>query len=84
MIILKKHFNNQDTAIYANVVSNGCQTFYAEKLDEVCQEFEVPENIKQDVIRALAENQGVDDNMDEITRFEKLQQFNNKILMNLH
>ena len=60
--------------------SNGCQTFYAEKLDEVCQEFEVPENIKQDVIRALAENQGVDDNMDEITRFEKLQQFNNNTL----
>lgn len=80
MIILKKHFNNQDTAIYANVVSNGCQTFYAEKLDEVCQEFEVPENIKQDVLKAFKENQGVDNINEDI--FDQLIKIDNASFSN--
>lgn len=53
MKILKNHFNQNDTVIYANIVSNGCQTFEIEKLDEICKSFEVPDSIKKEVIEAF-------------------------------
>lgn len=61
MIILKKHFKGKDTAIYGDVVSNGCQTFCIYELDKVCEEFKVSEKTKQEVIKYHQENQGVDD-----------------------
>lgn len=61
MIILKKHFNGKDTAIYGDAVSNGCQTFHISELDKVCKEFEVPEKIKQEVIQYHRQNDGADD-----------------------
>ena len=39
MIILKDHFDDKDTVIYANVISNGCQTFYIDELDKICEKF---------------------------------------------
>lgn len=80
MIILNEHFNGYDTAIYANVVSNGCQTFPIEQLDRVCQKFDVPDNIKQDVLKAFNENQGVDNVNEDI--FEQLIKIDNTSLPN--
>ena len=42
MIIIKNHFNEKDTAIYGDIISNGCQTFNISKLDEICKKFSVP------------------------------------------
>lgn len=88
MIIIKNHFNNvdtdnyaslpKDTAIYANIISNGCQTFPIEQLDKVCQEFDVPDHIKDDVLIAFNQNQGADDVNEDI--FDKLQELNNRTL----
>lgn len=61
MIILKNHFNNKDTAIYGDIVSNGCQTFHISQLNEICEKFEVPARIKRAVIKHHQENVGVDD-----------------------
>lgn len=61
MIIIKNHFKGKDTAIYGDVVSNGCQTFCIYELDKVCEEFKVSEETKQEVIKYHQENQGVDD-----------------------
>lgn len=61
MIILRNHFEGKDIAIYGDVVSNGCQTFYISKLDEVCKEYKVPEEIKQDVLKHHQANLGKDD-----------------------
>lgn len=61
MIILKNHFNRNDTAIYGDIVCNGCQTFHINQLDEVCEKFRVPVEIKQDVIKHHQENIGNDD-----------------------
>lgn len=80
MIILKEHFNGYDTVIYANVVSNGCQTFPIEQLDRVCQQFDVPSNIKQDVLKAFKENQGVDNINEDI--FDQLIKIDNVSLSN--
>ena len=68
MIILKNHFNEHTTVIYANAITNGCQTFYADKLDEVCQRFNVPNNSKQDVLDALSANQGLDNVREDISK----------------
>ena len=68
MIILKNHFNEHTTVIYANAITNGCQTFYADKLDEVCQRFNVPNSIKQDVLDALSANQGLDNVREDISK----------------
>ena len=80
MIILKEHFNGYDTVIYANVVSNGCQTFPIEQLDKVCRKFDVPNNIKQDVLKAFKENQGVDNINEDI--FDQLIKIDNVSLSN--
>ena len=80
MIILKDHFNDNDTVIYANAVSNGCQTFSIEQLDKVCQQFDVPSNIKQDVLKAFKENQGADNINEDI--FDQLIKIDNASLSN--
>lgn len=79
MIILKDHFNDNDTVIYANAVSNGCQTFPIEQLDKVCRKFNVPNNIKQDVLKAFKENQGADDINEDI--FDQLIKIDNAVLL---
>lgn len=75
MIILKKHFKNKNTVIYGNTVSNGCQTFNINQLDDICKKFEVPEEIKQEVLKAHQENLKVDDMKANI--LERLQLENN-------
>lgn len=61
MIILKNHFDQKDTAIYGDVISNGCQIFNISELDETCKEHCVPDDIKQDVLKCHQENLGKDD-----------------------
>ena len=80
MIIIKNHFNENDTVIYANAISNGCQTFPIEQLDKVCRKFNVPNNIKQDVLKAFKENQGVDNINEDI--FDQLIKIDNASLSN--
>ena len=80
MKILKNHFNQNDTVIYANIVSNGCQTFEIEKLDEICQEFDVPDSIKKEVIEAFEINRGKDDVTKNI--FDNLTGVNDKNVYN--
>ena len=80
MIIIKNHFNENDTVIYANAVSNGCQTFPIEQLDKVCWKFDVPNNIKQDVLKAFKENQGADDINEDI--FDQLIKIDNASFSN--
>lgn len=80
MIIIKNHFNENDTVIYANAISNGCQTFPIEQLDKVCRKFNVPNNIKQDVLKAFKENQGADDINEDI--FDQLIKIDNASLSN--
>ena len=53
MIVLKNHFQGKDTVIYSNVVSNGCQTFFIDELDNVCQRFGVNYQTKQEVLDAV-------------------------------
>lgn len=72
MIVLEKHFNKKDTAIYHNVVSNGCQTFHIEELDKVCK--------KQSVLDAFESNKCVDDPSQNI--LNKLKEINNQALNN--
>lgn len=78
MIILKNHFNEKDTVIYGNAVSNGCQTFHINQLDEICKKFIVPEEIKKDVLKHHKENLGNDDMSENI--FERLKAENNETL----
>lgn len=66
MIILKNHFNNKDTAIYGDIISNGCQTFHISQLYDVCQKFEVPAKIKRSVIKHHHENINTDDMSENI------------------
>ena len=80
MIIIENHFRNEDTAIYANVISNGCQTFPIKQFDKVCKEFNVPNYIRDDVLVAFNQNQGADDVNEDI--FDKLQKLNNRTLNN--
>lgn len=80
MIILEKHFNKKDTAIYHNVVSNGCQTFHIEDLDKVCKRYNVSDDIKQSVLDAFESNKGVDDPYQNI--LNKLKEINNQALNN--
>lgn len=61
MIILKNHFDGNDTAIYGDVVSNGCQTFHIHQLDEICNNYDVPKFIKEEVLKHYQENLGKDD-----------------------
>lgn len=61
MIIIKNHFNKNDTGIYSDIISNGCQTFNINQLDEVCEKFKVPAEIKQEIIKYHQENSNIDD-----------------------
>ena len=61
MIILRNHFEGKDTAIYGDVISNGCQIFHISELDEICKEHRVPDDIKQNVLKHHQENIGKDD-----------------------
>ena len=81
MIILRNHFNGNDTAIYGDVVSNGCQTFHIYQLDQVCKKFNVPEKTKQEVIKYHQENLGKDDDINADI-FDTLQTENNATLNN--
>ena len=56
MIILNQHFEGKDTYIVGDIVSNGCQMFHINLLDEVCNEFKVPNKIKEEVIVAHRAN----------------------------
>lgn len=80
MIIIKNHFDGNDTAIFGDVVSNGCQTFNISELDEICKKFAVPENTKREVIKYHQENLGKDDISTDI--FDILQAENNATLNN--
>lgn len=76
MIILKDHFNEKDTVIYGDAVSNGYQTFHIDQLDEICKKCSVPEEIKKDVLKHHKENLGNDDMSANI--FEQLKVENNE------
>lgn len=51
MIILKNYFNGNDIAIFGDVVSNRCQTFHISELDEICQKYAVPDDVKHDILK---------------------------------
>ena len=72
MIILKNHFENKNTLIYGNVISNGCQTFYIEELDQICDKFDVSDEQKQQVIEAYKQNLNKDDLNEYIETFVSL------------
>ena len=46
----ENHFDEKDTIIVGDYVINGCQNFHISKLDEVCEEFNVPNEMKKQVI----------------------------------
>ena len=56
MIILNQHFNGKTTYIVGDIVANGCQVFHIDLLDEVCDKFKVPSEIKEEVIVAYKAN----------------------------
>lgn len=43
----KNHFNGKHTYIYIN---NGCQTFHIKDIDSVCEEHDVPNSKKLEVL----------------------------------
>ena len=82
MIIIKNHFEGKDTVIYGDVVSNGCQTFNIVDLDKICKRFDVPERIKQEVIKLHRENLEVEDttlNVLKILKSEKSHTLNRAV-----
>ena len=82
MIILKNHFNGNDTAIFGDIVSNGCQTFHIHQLNKICKKFNVPEKTKQEVLKYHQENLGENDNDISADIFDILQAENNATLNN--
>ena len=78
MIILEKHFDGKDIAIYQSVVSFGLQTFHVDRLSEFCKWFGMGENIKQSVLDAFASNKDKDDPTQNILTM--LQEVNNPTL----
>ena len=51
MIILNNYLNTK-TYIIGNYIINGCQRFTIDKLDKVCEEFEVSNKVKQETLEA--------------------------------
>ena len=56
MIHLKNHFDGNDTYIIGKLISNGCQTFPIEELERVCQEYDVPKELEEQVRQLYYEN----------------------------
>lgn len=78
MIILEKHFDGKDIAIYHNVVSFGLQTFHVDRLSEFCKWFNMGENIKQSILDAFTLNKDKDDPTQNI--LATLREVNNRTL----
>lgn len=66
MIILRNHFKHEDTYIVGDVVVNGYQTFHIDRLDDWCIRYNVPEDIKDQVVVAHRGNNGAIPNYDAI------------------
>ncbi len=56
MIHLKNHFDEKDTYIIGKLISNGCQTFPIEELERVCQEYDVPKELEEQVRQLYYQN----------------------------
>ena len=56
MIHLKNHFDGNDTYIIGKLIHNGCQTFPIEELERVCQEYDVPKELEEQVRQLYYEN----------------------------
>ena len=67
MKILKNHFQDKDTIIVGKLIKNGCQTFTIEQLDEVCEKFDVPHDVKQSCLEAYTNNAEAED-FDELVQ----------------
>lgn len=78
MIILEKHFEGKDIAIYRNIVSFGLQTFHIDRLNEFCKWFSIGEKVKQSILDSCASNKGKDDPTQNI--LATLREVNNRTL----
>ena len=56
MIHLKNHFDEKDTYIIGNLISNGCQTFPIEELERVCKKYNVPKELEEQVRQLYYQN----------------------------
>ena len=56
MIHLKNHFDGNDTYIIGKLIHNGCQTFPIEELERVCQEYDVPKELEEQVRQLYYQN----------------------------
>ena len=56
MIHLKNHFGGRGTYIIGKLIHNGCQTFPIEELERVCQEYDVPKELEEQVRQLYYEN----------------------------
>ena len=56
MIHLKNHFDGSGTYIIGKLIHNGCQTFPIEELERVCQEYDVPKELEEQVRQLYYEN----------------------------
>ena len=53
---LENHFDGKTTYVVGKLIVNGCQSFEIDKLDEVCEKFEVSNEMKQEVIELYNSN----------------------------
>ena len=69
MKTIDNHFKGRKTYIIGKLIVNGCQSFQIDKLDAVCREFEVPEQMKNEV-RELYYKNGEVENWEELAKHE--------------
>ena len=66
MKVLRNHFDGNPTIFIDDKIINGCQSFTINQLDKVCEEYEVPLKMKQDVLDNYT---GKDPTKEEILSF---------------
>ena len=70
MIHLKNHFDGNDTYIIGKLIHNGCQTFPIEELERVCQEYDVPKELGEQVRQLYHENLKTPEDWDKLINDE--------------
>ena len=56
MLVLKNHFNGNDTLVHKGYVMNGCQFFSIENSKEVLIKHNVPEKVWDQVLNAIKDS----------------------------